>query len=210
MEPINSPVPGSPVQERTSPMRLVKATVEDFDAVLRLADEASTWLRGKGTDQWAKAWPDESARNTRVLRGLINGETWIVWDNDVPAATVTLTTAPDPGVWSEPGCTCDLSEPAVYVHRLITARNYSGRGLGAELIGWAGLRAHREYGAGWIRIDVWTTNKALHAYYLRTGFVSCGFCADPGYPSGALFQKPAAVIMKPRIPQFTDSSRPPD
>jgi GNAT superfamily N-acetyltransferase len=208
MEPINSPAAGSAVAQRAIPMRIVRATAEDLEAVVRLADEASAWLRSKGTDQWQRAWPDETGRNDRVLSGLRNGETWIVWDADIPAATVTITTEHDPGVWSEPACTCDLGEPATYVHRLITARNYSGRGLGAEMIGWAGLHGRRDYGAQWIRIDVWTTNKALHDYYLKTGFESCGFCPDPGYPSGALFQKPVAAIVKPSIPQFTESAGP--
>jgi GNAT superfamily N-acetyltransferase len=206
MEPINSPVPGSAVTQPMIPMRIAQATAEDLDAVLGLAGEASAWLKSKGTDQWQTAWPDESERNTRVLNGLRNGETWIVWDEDIPAATVTITTEHDPRVWSKPACTCDLGEPAAYVHRLITARNYSRRGLGAELIGWAGLRGLRDYGAQWIRVDVWTSNKALHDYYLNTGFEPCGFCADPGYPSGALFQKLVAAIVKPSIPQLTESA----
>lgn len=120
------------------------------------------------------------------------------------AASVSITTEHDPAVWSYPGCTCDLSEPAVYVHRLITARNYAGRGLGAELTDWAGLRARRDYGARWIRIDVWTTNTELHKYYLKAGFKACGFCLDPDYPSAALFQKPIDAIAVPSHPQFCD------
>ena len=39
-------------------------------------------------------------------------------------------------------------------------------------------------------MDVWRTNKELHAYYERQGFAPCGSSSDPDYPSGALFQKP--------------------
>jgi len=186
-------------------MRIALATVDNLPDVGKLADEATAWLATKGTDQWQSAWPDETARDTRVRQGLGRGETWIVWDGDIPAATVSITTSHDPAVWSEPACTCRLSEPAVYVHRLITAKDYKKRGLGAELINWAGLRASRDYGARWIRIDVWTTNTALHEYYLETGFEPCGFCPDPDYPSGALFQKPIAGIVSPAAPQFTES-----
>jgi GNAT superfamily N-acetyltransferase len=184
-------------------MRIVQATVENLADVRELADEASAWLATKGTDQWQAAWPDEAARDKRVREGLERGETWIVWDGDIPAATVSITTEPDGAVWSEPACTCDLSEPAVYVHRLITSKKYKKRGLGAQVVDWAGLRASRDYGARWIRIDVWTTNTALHRYYLNTGFKPCGFCPDPGYPSGALFQKPIAAIVS-SAPQFTE------
>jgi hypothetical protein len=183
-------------------------TAENLKAVLGLVQEASDWLWTKDTDQWTKPWPDEKGRDARVLRGLLKGTTWIVWDGDIPAATVTITPRKNAAVWSKPGCTCDLAERAVFIHRLITARKYAGQGLGAELIDWAGLRGQRLYGAKWIRIDVWTTNTGLHDYYVKTGFEPCGFCADPDYPSGALFQKPVSAVRPSIIPQFMQS--PPD
>jgi GNAT superfamily N-acetyltransferase len=175
-------------------MRIALATTEDFDTVLGLIDEAAAWLRTKNTDQWATPWPDREARDARVTRGLAGEKTWIVWDGDVAAATVTLTARLNPKVWSRPACTCDLGERAVYAHRLITARSHQGQRLGTQLIDWAGFRARSDYGAKWIRIDVWTTNVALHDYYLSTGFEACGTCKDPGYPSGKLFQKRTARI----------------
>jgi GNAT superfamily N-acetyltransferase len=130
----------------------------------------------------------------------------MVWDGDRLAATVTTATRANPAVWTGPYCACNLAESAIYAHRLITARDYSGLGLGAQLIDWAGLRARREYGAKWIRIDVWTTNIALHNYYQRQGFIPCGRCPDPGYPSGALFQKAAAEVQAGSIPQLSGTS----
>jgi hypothetical protein len=191
----------------TSMMQIACAepTQEHLTAILGLIEEASGWLALKDTDQWANPWPDEKARDDRVLRGLQGGKTWIVWDGDIPAATVTLTPRKNAAVWSKPACTCDLAERAVFIHRLITARKYAGLELGADLIDWAGLRGQRLYGAKWIRIDVWRTNQRLHDYYMKRGFEPCGFCADPSYPSGALFQKPVSAITKTSAPQFTES-----
>lgn len=186
-------------------MQIAPATAEDFDTVLGLVDDAAAWLRTKNTDQWAAPWPDRAARDARVMRGLAGRKTWIVWDGEAAAATVTLTPRLNPKVWSRPACTCDLSKRAVYAHRLITARNYAGWGLGGQLIDWAGQRARRHYGAEWIRIDVWTGNTALHEYYMRRGFRPCGFCPDPAYPSGALFQKSVALIGANDAPLFTES-----
>ena len=42
------------------------------------------------TDQWARPWPDREGRDARVRQGLERGETWIVWDGDAPAATMTI------------------------------------------------------------------------------------------------------------------------
>jgi GNAT superfamily N-acetyltransferase len=187
------------------PMRICLATAENLDAVLGLIDDAAAWLRTKDTDQWARPWPDTVRRDARVLRGLVGRKTWIVWDGNTPAATVTLATKPNPRVWARSTSEYDLAEPAVYVHRLITARSHADWGLGAQLIDWAGRRASREYGAEWIRIDVWATNTALHSYYTKRGFRPCGFCPDPTYPSGALFQKPVALIEANHAPPFTES-----
>jgi GNAT superfamily N-acetyltransferase len=185
------------------------ATKEDLQIVLDLIEDARKWLATMGTDQWANPYPDADGKLIRVQEGIERGETWIVWDGEVPAATVTIRTERNSVVWSEETCGYDPSEPAVYVHQLITARAYAGVGLGAELIDWAGLWGSRSYGARWIRVDVWTSNLPLHKYYMKTGFDSCGtYEDDPRYRSGALFQKPvrASELENSHIPQFSGSS----
>ena len=190
------------------PFALRLATPGDLNEVRWLVHQAADWLtRSKGTDQWATPWPTREARDQRLLTGIRHRRTWIVWDDGVPAATVTIAARPQPVIWSQPDPECDLSESAVYAHRLITARDYAGRGLGAELIDWAGLRGQHLYGAKWIRIDVWTSNAALHDYYRGRGFKRCGSCADPHYPSGALFQKPVAAITETVFPAVHGVSR---
>jgi GNAT superfamily N-acetyltransferase len=188
-------------------MRITRAedTDRDLQAVLGLIEEARTWLGTMGTDQWASPWPDLKARDARVRRGLAVGKTWIVWEGEIAVATITVATGPNGKVWYGRG-TYDLSERAVYAHRLITTREYAGYGLGAQLIDWAGLGGRRDYGARWIRIDVWTSNARLHNYYRQRGFTRCGTCPDPGYPSGALFQKPVSAIQRVGIPLFEGSS----
>jgi GNAT superfamily N-acetyltransferase len=186
-------------------MRIALATTENFDTVLGLIDDAAAWLRTRDTNQWAAPWPNREQRDARVMRGLAGQKTWIVWDADAAVATVTLTPKLNPRVWSRPACTCDLADRAVYAHRLITARSHVGLGLGAQLIDWAGLRARYDYGAKWIRIDVWTSNGALHDYYCRTGFEPCGVCADADYPSGKLFQKRTARIEAADTPLLSQS-----
>ena len=171
-------------------------------AILGLIDEASGWLSLKGTDQWKRPWPDRWGRDARVSRGLKCGATWIVWAADRAVATVTMAASPNLEVWE--GADCDVRAPAVYAHRLIVTRDFAGWGLGEQLIDWTGLRSHRDYGAQWIRIDVWSSNQALHDYYTKRGFASCGKCPDPKYPSGMLFQKNVLSIIEPASPLFEE------
>ncbi len=184
-------------------MRIRLATPKDMGTILNFIDGASGWLRTRRTDQWAQPWPDRESRDARVLAGLENRKTWIVWDGDIPAATVTLASRHNPKVWVKGHCDVDLRQPAAYVHRLITAREYAGIGLGAQLIEWAGRRAYGISKAKSIRIDVWTTNEALHSFYQKIGFARCGACPDESYPSGALFQKPVSTEEEKKTPLFS-------
>ncbi|XVQ13271.1 GNAT family N-acetyltransferase [Spirillospora sp. CA-255316] len=169
-------------------------TDEDLKRIVYLIDETARWLSGKGTDQWRTPWPDRRSRDGRVRDGLRAGRTWMVWDRTWMrlAATVTVQTEPDLRLW--PGAELDR---AVFPCRLVVDRDYAGLGLGAELMDWVGYNARESYEAEFVRIDVWTTNKALHRYYERFGFQSRGLAPLAGYPAAALFEKPTKVIDAP-------------
>jgi ribosomal protein S18 acetylase RimI-like enzyme len=172
-----------------------RAEAADLPAILDLIDSAAKWLQAcKNTDQWEKPWPDEPSRDARVEQGIIDGLTWIVEDSHgMLAATVTCREHGNEMLWTPE----EQTEHAAYVSRLIVSRDLAGHGIGAALIDWAGLRGFREWGAKWIRVDVWTTNVALHDYYRGQGFEhlrTLKFEDYWEYPSAALFQKPTAAV----------------
>lgn len=180
---------------------LRRADAADLHAVHNLLTEASQWLQTKGTDQWTKPWPDEGDRRERIRKAIAAGRTWIAWD--AAQAAATLTASPNHhGIWPEE----TRLEQAVYVRRVVVSRRYAGLGLGAQLLDWAGLRASREYGARWIRVDVWTTNLRLQDYYLSRGFERGGSSPIEGYPHAALFQKSVDEIQPPETPLFREDS----
>ncbi len=97
--------------------------------------------------------------------------------------------------------------PAVYVSRLIVSREQAGQGIGAALIDWAGMLGVSKWHATWIRVDVWTTNLALHRYYKGQGFEhlrTLQFRNEWDYPSAALFQKPAAGVDASSVARFRE------
>jgi len=174
------------------------ATPEDLPVILGFIDEASEWLRDKKTAQWSKPWPTRAERDARALRGLLACRTWLVLYRQTPVATITFRPEGNTDLWR----TGELKVPACYVSRLIVARDYSGQQIGSALVDWAGARARQEFGAQVIRIDVWTTNTALHGYYAKRGFCLLRFCQDEDYPSAALFYKPVAEITDARKTLF--------
>jgi GNAT superfamily N-acetyltransferase len=182
-------------------LNIRRASNEDLKLILYFIDEAADWLKTKGTDQWAKPWPNKADRDARIVRGLCGGRTWIVDDDGVPAATITCRPDGNPELWTPQ----EQAEPAVYVSRLVVSRSYKGHGIGAELLDWSGLLAARQWKARWIRIDVWTTNLALHGFYQGRGFSFVRRCEKVDYPSAALFQKPTAHIETADVPRLTDA-----
>lgn len=177
-----------------SPLGLRRATEHDHDSIVALIDGAADWLRTKNTDQWAQPWPSEQDRSHRIQRDLRAGKTWVATQDQALVATLTADSDDSP-VWPKES----RFEPAVYVCRLVVSRSHAGEGLGAAFLDWAGLRARQRYGARWVRVDVWTTNHALHTYYRQHGFEFYGLSeeVDDDYPSAALFQKPTQDIRSP-------------
>jgi GNAT superfamily N-acetyltransferase len=184
-------------------LQVRRADADDLPVILDMINEAAAWLRTKETDQWAEPWPTEAARDARVRRGLRGGDTWIVEQYGRPIATVTSRQHGNQTLWTYR----EQLEPAVYVSRLIVTRRAAGRGIGAGLIDWAAQRAVRDWSAQWVRIDVWTTNEALHNYYEERGFRFCRISpfSKETYPSAALFQRPTSELKVAAAARFTES-----
>jgi GNAT superfamily N-acetyltransferase len=184
----------------TLPIR--RADADDMRTIIGLIDDARAWLPSKGTDQWAKPWPSPAGRDARVLRDLRAGRTWLVEDDHhTPVATVTCSDKGNRRLWTP----AEQLVSAAYIARLIVSRHRAGERIGEALLDWAGARGVRDWGAQWVRIDVWTTNEALHNYYEKRGFEYyrvCKFQEGEYYPSACLFQKPTAEIDREPVSRF--------
>jgi len=192
----------------TTPTYTIRpAALDDVPAILRLIGSSAAWLQQyKKTDQWARPWPNRDERDTRVVQGIIDHLTFMVADDaGTLIGTVTCREHGNDMLWTAG----ELAEPAAYVSRLIVSRDHAGQGIGAALLHWAGARAVDNWGAHWVRVDVWTTNTALHQYYKDQGFEHMRTLDFPDpwqYPSAALFQKPAATINRNVAGRFKEAS----
>lgn len=141
-------------------MRICPAKPDDLAKLLAFRQEAAAWLSRLGTDQWQRPYPAD-----KLLATIEAGEVFMVRDGDVTAATITLTSVAEEGLWTAD----ELREPSLFINKLTVARTHAGQALGGQLLDWAGNRGHCA-GAKWLRLDAWTTNTGLQAYYLRHGF----------------------------------------
>ncbi|MFD8524556.1 GNAT family N-acetyltransferase [Streptomyces capillispiralis] len=167
------------------------AAADDVPALMALRAEAEGWLRTKGTDQWSD--PETGERAISKWRESIDeGRAWVVvGERDEVLATVSRGPV-DRDFWTD----ADRPETALYLYKLIVAREASGRQLGTRLIDWVSRLAALE-GRTWVRIDTWRTNAGLHHYYERLGFEHVRTEAPSHRRSGWLAQRPAGEVALP-------------
>ncbi|MFD8070041.1 GNAT family N-acetyltransferase [Streptomyces parvulus] len=183
-------------------MRIRSAQPYDLAKLLAFREEAAAWLSDLGTDQWQRPYPAD-----KLLATIEAGSVFMVLDGDITAATITLTTEAEEGLWTEE----ELREPSLFINKLTVARTHAGQNLGGRLLDWAGDRAYRA-GAKWLRLDAWTTNTALQSYYVHQGFehirtVRKGVAVNGGpRVSGWLAQR----ATRPTEHRFTDDTQRPE
>ncbi len=160
-------------------LQVRQAVGADVDDIAALWTEAADWLASMGTSQWQ--YP---VRIHAIRDEVADGAVWIVRDAARLLASVTLEPDDDTGLWGSP------AQHALYVHRLVVARDGRPADLGSALLDWAARRA-LDMGRPLLRLDAWTTNTDLHRYYLDRGFRHVS--TDETVQSGALFERPSTV-----------------
>ncbi|WP_188296026.1 GNAT family N-acetyltransferase, partial [Streptomyces sp. CBMA156] len=145
------------------PLYVRAAVPADLPRLAALRAQAAAWIaRDHGSAQWSSPYDAErglalvAAGATVVAATAPRGEA---------VATLTLRPAGSPRLWSGE----ELAVPARYLSSFTVDRRYAGQGVGARLGDWAAWRAARA-GAGLLRVNVWSDNTALHAYYRARGW----------------------------------------
>ena len=137
---------------------VTSASASDVDTVLDLLDDAVRWLAERGVRQWEVGqW-----KRARMLAAIENGETYLARDGERIVGSLNLADS-DEVIWP------DDDGRALFVHRLVVARDAHGRGVGAAMLRWAEGMA-RERRRAFLRLDTACDSAALRAYYEAQGF----------------------------------------
>ncbi|PXY21432.1 GCN5 family acetyltransferase [Prauserella muralis] len=128
-------------------------------------DGAVAWLTERGREgQWGSQPWSADARRVERVRGMAAGGGLLIAERGGEAAgAMVLTEHP-------PAHIPPVDEPELYIDLLITARQHTGAGVGAFLLGHARDEARRR-GLGLLRVDCWAGGDgALVRYYTGQGF----------------------------------------
>jgi GNAT superfamily N-acetyltransferase len=156
----------------------------DADYVLAMLDEAVAWLADRGPGgQWG-TWPSttrpELVRRVRAMAA--SGDLWMARLDGVVAGALALRDqAPD---YVPPA-----AEPELFIDLIITARRYTGRGIGSALLDFARFQAD-DRGVRLLRVDCWAGGEgALPAYYMQEGFTPSATFSVGDWPGQVLEQR---------------------
>lgn len=123
----------------------------DLDAVMKLLEDARDWQRSRAVGIW-----NEFPRS-QVAADIAAACVHVAKEHGAIGGAVTLLDSEEL-LWED-------GREALYLHRLVSAR----RGAGALLIGWSRVVAQWR-GKRCVRLETWSENAALRAYYERQGF----------------------------------------
>ncbi|WP_083868589.1 GNAT family N-acetyltransferase [Nocardia niigatensis] len=179
---------------------LRRARIADLGTITRFRLQRTSWLAARGSDQWTRAGrglPIETFVRS-VAHAVRQGETWIAEVDGEAAGTITVNDRADENLWS-PGELAD----AVIIHYMIVDLRFAGNRVGESLLAHAAHLARLQHRT-WVRLDAWTTNDDLHAYYRRAGFHLARIAGGAATgPSRALFERPTAAWPHPVAPRPT-------
>ena len=149
----------------TAPVTARPATEEDLPELLRIAGEASAWLKKQRVDQWQDGYPAE--RHFRF--DLERGECFAVLHGEELAGFFVLSTREEPGyaAISDGKWTADM--PYCVLHRLAVAEKYRGSGLADRLMQLVERQAGA-YGLRCVRTDTHKKNKPMQRLLRDNGY----------------------------------------
>jgi GNAT superfamily N-acetyltransferase len=161
-------------------MNVRKATLADVPVVAEMLDEATAYVRTKGSDQWRTPFPQDELRD-RVARG----ELYVADIEGEPVATFTLL-GEDEFFWG-------VRPPdAVYLHKLAVRRAFAGRKLGERIVEWV-LADTTARGREFVRLDCQRDLPGIRTYYERLGFELRGEKTKGSNRAWALYERRAPV-----------------
>ncbi|HEY1177918.1 MAG TPA: GNAT family N-acetyltransferase [Phytomonospora sp.] len=148
-----------------SDIKIRTTTEADIPAVLRMGDDAVTWLvaQGRGGQWGEKPWTGNQAIADKMHARLTTCEFYLAEIDGEPAGALAVSREAQPYV-------APAEEPELYVQFLITAGAFRGRGVGARLLAHARERAEA-WGVGQVRVDCYAgDDRKLVAFYVSQGF----------------------------------------
>ncbi|RED66251.1 GNAT family N-acetyltransferase [Cohnella lupini] len=146
-----------------------RAEPGDTTDIMRLLVNTADWLLSKGSSQWNGLLRGEDSHNTP--EAINRGDVFIFKQEDQTAGIVMLLR--NPSAWDLELWHDRLDQPAIYLHRLATNREFAGQGVGKRIMQWVDTEVPT-WGSNLVRLDCIANNQALNSFYSSLGYERLG------------------------------------
>lgn len=156
-------------------MILRKTKITDVPRVMDIINQAKTYFKNSGIDQWQDGYPC----NVSIETDIANDEAYVLEDNGQILGTCMVTIQGEPtyrkidGQWK-------TSKDYVCVHRIAVDPQYKGKGLASIMLDQV-VAMYPQYHS--LRMDTHENNLSMQRLLLKYGFEFCGIIT---LQSGAL------------------------
>jgi GNAT superfamily N-acetyltransferase len=138
-------------------MQIVTCTPGDINTIFELYDKASEFQKMVFHKHWQPFDP------SLIKQEIEENRLWKVMADESVASIFTVAYS-DPLIWGKRD-----SEPALYIHRIVTNPLFRGQGYVRVIVEWA-KEYGRSIGKKYLRMDTWADNQKLIDYYMKFGF----------------------------------------
>ncbi len=150
-------------------MEFRKSIKSDIKEIINIIEEAQSYFKANGIDQWQNGYPNEES----IMNDIESGESYVLLKDDKVIATAYLSFSGESdydviydGKWISQG------DYAV-VHRVAVSSNIKGHGVAGEL-----FKCIEKICLGnnikHIKIDTHRQNKSMQRLLSKNGFKYCG------------------------------------
>ena len=152
-------------------MKLLTAKKEDLFAIMRIIEQAQSYLAVQNIEQWQNGYPNELA----ILKDILNKESYVVKSKDSTLlATAMFTTRNEPtykhieGQWIT-----EFDATYGVIHRMAVNKGFRGTGI-AKFIFNQCEQTLKHNKIQSMRIDTHEDNLGMQALLKKLGYVFCG------------------------------------
>lgn len=147
-------------------MKLRLTKTSDLDAVMEIINQAKSYFKTQGINQWQDGYPNEIS----IINDISQNEAYVLEDNDEVVATAMISKATESnynyieGKWLQ-------EDKYIVVHRIAIRDDHKGKGL-AKIILDETLKLFPNIPS--IRMDTHDDNLSMQRFLTKYGFKYCG------------------------------------
>lgn len=147
-------------------MKLRLTKTSDLDAVMGIINQAKSYFKTQGINQWQDGYPNEIS----IINDISQNEAYVLEDNDEVVATAMISKATESnynyieGKWLQ-------EDKYIVVHRIAIRDDHKGKGL-AKIILDETLKLFPNIPS--IRMDTHDDNLSMQRFLTKYGFKYCG------------------------------------